>query len=217
MVVRLALVLVALVTGGCDYLFGGEGTPPPEPEFLPVVVTAPSPDWDTESDDDLRLRVVVDREGAVRLKGKIYRPGPMSDIFLNYANRKRDLDHPLKPSEVYLRIVADRRTPWAAVNTVLVGAALPEVRIVKIQMEVVFSDPERPGCLAWCQPLSDPGEDVLTLREGEPVPATSGEEVVLLRVEGNPSAEFVLKAIAELYGRGAEEVVVLPSAVKGAK
>jgi hypothetical protein len=69
----------------------------------------------------------------IMLKGKQYRLGPLTDILLSFANRERDMDHPMAPSEVYALIRCDREIRWREVQWVMQACAHPDVRIYKLQ------------------------------------------------------------------------------------
>jgi hypothetical protein len=52
------------------------------------------------------------------------------------ADRRRDLDRPLRPSEVILVVRADRRLPWEAVRRLIEACAHPDVRIGNVAFAV---------------------------------------------------------------------------------
>ena len=69
----------------------------------------------------------------IMLKAKEYKLGPLTDVLLNFAGRKRDLDHPMQPSEVYALIRCDQEIRWREVQWVMQACAHPDVRIYKLQ------------------------------------------------------------------------------------
>jgi len=69
----------------------------------------------------------------IMLKGKQYALGPLTDMLLSFANRKRDMDHPMQPSEVYALIRCDSEIRWREVQWVMQACAHPDVRIYKLQ------------------------------------------------------------------------------------
>jgi len=69
----------------------------------------------------------------VRYKGQTLDLDTLTKRLLNFANRDRDMDHPMQPSEVFALIRCDQDIRWREVQWVMQACAHPDVRIYKIQ------------------------------------------------------------------------------------
>ncbi|MEN8148356.1 MAG: biopolymer transporter ExbD [Planctomycetota bacterium] len=70
---------------------------------------------------------------SVRLKGQTVDWKTLPNKLLAFAERKRDLEHPMQPSEVFALIRCDRDIRWREVQWVMQACADPDVRIYKLQ------------------------------------------------------------------------------------
>ena len=69
----------------------------------------------------------------VKYKGTELNLETLTTKLLQFANRKRDMDHPMQPSEVFALIRCDQDIRWREVQWVMQACAHPDVRIYKIQ------------------------------------------------------------------------------------
>ena len=67
------------------------------------------------------------------VKGEEYDLSTLTDLMFKHAETKRDLDHPMKPSEIFVLIRCDKEIRWRQVQWVMQACADPEVRIYKLQ------------------------------------------------------------------------------------
>jgi biopolymer transport protein ExbD len=108
--------------------------------------------WSTQAQTDdgkeeMRVIINVVKKGDIQ-QIKNWRPGDPVDIrvkgqtvdfktltqkLLVIAERKRDMDHPMQPSEVFALIRCDRDIRWREVQWVMQACADPDVRIYKLQ------------------------------------------------------------------------------------
>ena len=98
-----------------------------------------------DKDDDPDTRVILnvtkqdqktfDRTGLVdiKLKGNVYDLEKLKEELFKYAEKKRDLDHPSQPSEIFVLIRCDKDIRWREVQWVMQACADPAVRIYKLQ------------------------------------------------------------------------------------
>jgi hypothetical protein len=131
-----------LVLGGCDYLFSNEPIPVPVPPFHPVFVRTVQ-----QADPEPACWVTIDRDGTIRLRRDAVTYKQLVQRLLVYAERIRDIDHPLQPSLTFLLITADREAPWSATRLPLKAAHDPDVRIYQVLFRVFDERTGRPGWL----------------------------------------------------------------------
>jgi biopolymer transport protein ExbD len=79
----------------------------------------------------------------IMLKGKEYTLDALTQSLLIIANRKRDMDHPMQPSEVFALIRCDQDIRWREVQWVMQACAHPDVRIYKLQFATSKPDEKR--------------------------------------------------------------------------
>jgi biopolymer transport protein ExbD len=72
-------------------------------------------------------------EVEVKLKGDKVTFKQLTQRLLVFAERKRDMDHPMQPSEVFALIRCDKDIRWRQVQWVMQACADPDVRIYKLQ------------------------------------------------------------------------------------
>jgi hypothetical protein len=75
--------------------------------------------------------------GRITVDGEAPAPDALLERLFAEANRKRDLDHPMQPSEWSLVLRADPAAPWRAVRAVTEVAAHPDVRLYRIYWAAV--------------------------------------------------------------------------------
>ena len=98
-------------------------------------------------DEDLRVIINIVKKGNIQAQ-KNWKPGDPVEIkckgepvtfkqltqrLLVFAERKRDDEHPMQPSEVFALIRCDRQIRWREVQWVMQACADPDVRIYKLQ------------------------------------------------------------------------------------
>jgi len=108
--------------------------------------------WSTEAQadqgkEDLRIIINVVKAGNIReqkdwksgdpvdikVKGEVVDLKTLTQKLLVFAERKRDMEHPMQPSEVFALIRCDRDIRWREVQWVMQACADPDVRIYKLQ------------------------------------------------------------------------------------
>ncbi|MHC4470807.1 MAG: ExbD/TolR family protein [Planctomycetota bacterium] len=93
--------------------------------------------------DEEERRVIInvsksrswDQDAAVeiRVKSELYDLDGLKDLMFKHAETKRDMTHPMKPSEIFAMIRCDKDIRWREVQWVMQACADPEVRIYKLQ------------------------------------------------------------------------------------
>jgi biopolymer transport protein ExbD len=69
----------------------------------------------------------------IKVKGQEVDIKTLTQKLLVFAERKRDMDHPMQPSEVFALIRCDQEIRWREVQWVMQACADPDVRIYKLQ------------------------------------------------------------------------------------
>jgi len=77
---------------------------------------------------------------TIKVKSKAYDLPGLQSLLKVYAERKRDMSHPMTPSEVFVLIRCDKEIRWREVQWVMQAAADPDVRIYKIQFATAKND-----------------------------------------------------------------------------
>jgi biopolymer transport protein ExbD len=70
---------------------------------------------------------------TIKFKGQALDLKSLTQKLLVHAERKRDLEHPMQPSEVFALIRCDKDIRWREVQWVMQACADPDVRIYKLQ------------------------------------------------------------------------------------
>jgi len=121
--------------------------------ILPMLAVAanlgPGPDWMRLPEstapsgrlcEDLRIIVTLKRNefGSVEtlVKGRPVFQRELIRKLLIFAERRRDEEHPMNPSEVFLDLRVEPDIPWHEVRRVLDACEDPDVRIYKIRFAV---------------------------------------------------------------------------------
>jgi biopolymer transport protein ExbD len=109
--------------------------------------------WSTQAQadqgkEDLRIIINVVKAGKtnaeraawksgdpvlIKVKGDEVNLKTLTQRLLVFAERKRDTEHPMQPSEVFALIRCDREIRWREVQWVMQACADPDVRIYKLQ------------------------------------------------------------------------------------
>ena len=92
---------------------------------LPDVPGAVPVDEHVES----RIRIALDIDGMYVVKGRRVGPKELTQKLLVYADRKRDLDHPMQWSMVRALLAVHRDVTWGDLEGLLRIVADPDVRI----------------------------------------------------------------------------------------
>ena len=100
-----------------------------------------------EGKEDMRVIINVVKQGDlkqieswkpgdpvdIRVKGQTVDLKTLTQKLLVFAERKRDMEHPMQPSEVFALIRCDEKIRWLEVQWVMQACADPDVRIYKLQ------------------------------------------------------------------------------------
>ena len=109
--------------------------------------------WSTQAQadtgqEDLRIIINVVKAGKtnedrrnwksgdpvlIKVKGDEVNLKTLTQRLLVFAERKRDMEHPMQPSEVFALIRCDEKIRWLEVQWVMQACADPDVRIYKLQ------------------------------------------------------------------------------------
>jgi len=109
--------------------------------------------WSTEAQadtgqEDLRIIINVGKAGEtiedrrnwksgdpilIKVKAEEVNLKQLTQRLLVFAERKRDTEHPMQPSEVFALIRCDEKIRWLDVQWVMQACADPDVRIYKLQ------------------------------------------------------------------------------------
>ena len=108
--------------------------------------------WSTKAQadqgkEDLRIIINVVKAGDInqvknwktgdpvdiKVKGSVVDLKTLTQKLLVFAERKRDMEHPMQPSEVFALIRCDKDIRWREVQWVMQACADPDVRIYKLQ------------------------------------------------------------------------------------
>jgi biopolymer transport protein ExbD len=89
------------------------------------------------------VTVTVATDGSASLDGKKLAGKDLVKALLFQAERKRDLEHPMQPSEVRLVLRADPKATWKAVRNVFYAARYPDVRMYRFSWTTILA--ETPG------------------------------------------------------------------------
>ena len=110
-----------------------------------------------EGKEDMRVIINVVKQGDlkqieswkpgdpvdIRVKGQTVDLKTLTQKLLVFAERKRDLEHPMQPSEVFALIRCDKDIRWRQVQWVMQACADPDVRIYKLQFATSKPDSEK--------------------------------------------------------------------------
>ena len=69
----------------------------------------------------------------IKVRGELVDFKTLTQRLLVFAERDRDMDHPMQPSEVFALIRCDAEIQWLQVQWVMQACADPDVRIYKLQ------------------------------------------------------------------------------------
>jgi len=139
-IATLALAAIPALVFGIGAPMCIEAMPPRGSEseriVLPEMEAPGSAHWceDLRAVLTLRRNTVGDIE--MFLRGRPIHPDDLTTKLLLYAERKRDLEHPDQPSEVFLHLRAEPGIPWGEVRRVLLACQDPDVRMYKIAFAV---------------------------------------------------------------------------------
>ena len=109
--------------------------------------------WSTQAQadqgkEDLRIIINVVKSGKtnedrknwksgdpilIKVKGDEVNLKTLTQRLLVFAERERDMEHPMQPSEVFALIRCDEEIRWVEVQWVMQACADPDVRIYKLQ------------------------------------------------------------------------------------
>ena len=82
-------------------------------------------------------------EIKLMVKGDEYDLNTLKDLMFKHAETKRDMNHPMKPSEIFALIRCDQDIRWREVQWVMQACADPEVRIYKLQFATKEPDEDK--------------------------------------------------------------------------